>query len=147
MTVGATLVLATAAVPYSAHAQTPTPTPAPASGPVVLVGAGEPGYSVNQFGPKAITVAQGSTITFRANWLEPHTVTFIGAEPTPAPNDARATIPTFPGVIPAYDGTAFTNSGFLIQGAPPGAPVADSFRVSFPKTGSYPFLCIIHPPA
>src|SRR5262245_36937581 len=53
VTVGAALLLATAAAPYRANAQTPTPTPAPASGPVVLVGSGEPGYSVNAFGPKA----------------------------------------------------------------------------------------------
>lgn len=144
VTVGLALLLASAIQPYRASAQTPTPTAA-ASGPVILVGSGEPGYSVNQFGPKTLTVAQGATVTFRANWLEPHTVTFPGPEANPAPDDARATVPTFPGMVPAYDGTKFTNSGFLIQGAPPGAPVFGSFQVSFSKTGTYPFLCIIHP--
>jgi len=114
-------------------------------GPVVLVGSGEPGYSVNLFGPKTITVAQGSTITFKSNWLEPHTVTFTGTEAMPRPDDARATTRIPASGTPAYDGTTFTNSGFLIQGAPPGAPVAASFNVSFPKTGTFPFLCIIHP--
>jgi plastocyanin len=143
--VGVVLLLGAVASPYRASAQTPTPTPTAVPGPVVLVGSGEPGYSVNRFGPTALTVAQGTTVTFRANWLEPHTVTFPGTEANPAPDDARAPIPTFPGTVPAYDGTKFTNSGFVIQGAPPGAPVFASFQMSFSKTGTFPFLCILHP--
>jgi plastocyanin len=72
---------------------------------VVLVGQASHGYSVNQFGPKTLTVAQGATVTFRGNWLEPHTVTFTGTEPMPTSRRLAGNDQTAPGVN-TYDGTS-----------------------------------------
>jgi plastocyanin len=128
--------------PVAAQTPTPTPTatatPTPVS-PVVLVGAGEPGYSVNLYGSSSVTVAQGTTVSFRPNWLEPHTVSFVPAgAPMPSPEDPRAPAPTNPGQVVGYTGSTFLNSGFIVRGMP-------AFQVSFPQTGAFPFLCIIHP--
>jgi plastocyanin len=104
---------------------------------VILVGTGEPGYAVNLFGPDRVTVATGTTVTFRNPWFEPHTVTFPGQNPVPPPSDPQAPVPTHPGQTVAYNGTDFVNSGFFFRG--------QDFRISFPNTGSFTFLCIIHP--
>jgi plastocyanin len=104
---------------------------------------------VNLYGsknPNAITVAQGTTVTFRGNWLEPHTVTFVPAgQPVPPPGSPDEAVPTHPGQVPAINGSTFVNSGFIIQNAPPGAPVVAQFQASFPNSGAFPFLCILHP--
>jgi plastocyanin len=121
----------------TAGAQTPVPTSA-ATGPVIQAGAGEPGYAVNLFGPNAVTIPVGGTVTFKSGWLEPHTVTFLGGAATPAPSDPKAPVPTNPGQVVAYDGTTFLNSGFITSRDA-------AFQVSFPKAGTYPFICIIHP--
>lgn len=123
-------------MPASAQTPTPTTTPTPL---VVLAGAGEPGYAVNQFGPAALTVTTGSTVSFKANWLEPHTVTFLGGSPRPTPADPKAPVPSNPGQLVAYDGTKYLSSGFITPRD------AQPFQVLFPKAGTYPFLCIIHP--
>jgi len=110
---------------------------AQATGLRVQVGAGEPGYAVNLFGASTVTVPVGSTVTFEPNWIEPHTVTFMGTEATPPPSDPRAPAPTNPGEVVAYTGTTFLNSGFIFPG--------QTFDVSFPAAGSFSFLCILHP--
>ena len=132
------LLASSLAIAIPAGAQTPTPTAAPAS-LVVLAGAGEPGYAVNQFGPASLTVPTGATVSFKSNWLEPHTVTFLGGSPRPTPADPKAPVPTNPGQAVAYDGTKYLSSGFITPRD------AKPFQVSFPKAGTYPFLCIIHP--
>jgi plastocyanin len=119
---------------------------AQATGPVVLVGAGEPGYSVNLFGVNAVTVSQGTTVTFRGNWIEPHTVTFVPAgQQPPPPGSPSESVPTHPGQVPSITGSQLVNSGFVIQNAPAGAPVFAQFQASFPNTGSFPLLCLLHP--
>ena len=127
------------AVPAAAQTPTSTPTATATSTPLVVkVGSGEPGYAVNLYGPGAITVQTGSTLSFKGNWLEPHTVTFLGGSPRPTPADPKAPVPTDPGKVVGYDGTKYLSSGFITSRDP-------AFSVSFPKAGTYPFLCIIHP--
>lgn len=88
---------------------------AQAAGPTVLVGAGELGYAVNLFGGGNLTVRTGTTVTFKANWLEPHTVTFSAGAPIPPPSDSKAPVPSNPGVpVQSYDGTKYLSSGFII---------------------------------
>lgn len=121
-----------------ADAQTPTPTAAPASAVVVQAGSGEAGYAVNLFGPDKVTVPVGATVGFKTAWFEPHTVTFLGGRATPTPGDPTAPVPSHPGQVVAYDGTQYVNSGFITSRSP-------VWQVSFPKAGTYPFICIIHP--
>lgn len=110
---------------------------AQAAGPVIKVGGGETGYAVNLFGPSEVTVATGTTVSFKPTWLEPHTVTFPGTKPLPPPSDPTAAVPTNPGQVVAYDGTQYVSSGFIFP--------SDTFQISFTKEGSFPFACIIHP--
>ncbi len=107
------------------------------AGPVIKVGSGETGYAVNLFGPSEVTVATGTTVSFKPTWLEPHTVTFPATKPLPPPSDPTAAVPTNPGQVVAYDGTQYVNSGFIFP--------SDTFQISFTKEGSFPFACIIHP--
>src|SRR3954451_11404178 len=95
------------AIPAAAQSPTRPATATPAAAPslVVLAGAGEPGDAVNQYGPAARAVPTGATVSFKSNWLEPHTVTFLGGSPRPTPADPKAPVPTNPGEVVAYDGT------------------------------------------
>ncbi|MEZ4554288.1 MAG: plastocyanin/azurin family copper-binding protein [Dehalococcoidia bacterium] len=112
-------------------------------GPTIAVGSGETGYAVNLFGAPEITVIKGTTVTFEAGWLEPHTVTFPGMQPIPSPEDPNAAIPTNPGQVVEYGGTQFVNSGFIASGGAFGEN--KSFQITFAKQGSFPYVCIIHP--
>jgi len=106
------------------------------TGRTISVGTGEPGYAVNLFGPGEVTVNEGATVTFENPWFEPHTVTFYGETAPLAPSDPAAPVPTNPGEVVEYEGTAFLNSGFIFE---------DPFQVTFPDQGNFPFVCIIHP--
>src|SRR5207253_863871 len=122
---------------------TATATPSPL---LILAGAGEPGYAVNIFGPNAVTVGQGSIVTFKGGWLEPHTVSMVPAgQAPPAIGSPAEDIPSNPGSIPAIDGTKFVNSGLLFQTVPPGAPFLPQFQASFPNLGTFPLVCLLHP--
>lgn len=112
-------------------------------GPTITVGSGEPGYAVNLFGAPEITVTKGTTVTFKAGWLEPHTVTFPGNKGIPSPEDPTAAVPTHPGQVVEYDGTQYVNSGFIASGGAFGD--AKSFQITFGKQGSFQYACIIHP--
>ncbi|MGE0226947.1 MAG: plastocyanin/azurin family copper-binding protein [Dehalococcoidia bacterium] len=112
-------------------------------GPTIAVGSGETGYAVNLFGAPEITVVKGTTVTFEAGWLEPHTVTFPGTQAIPSPEDPNAAVPTHPGQVVEYDGTQFVNSGFIASGGTFGEN--KSFQITFAKQGSFPYVCIIHP--
>lgn len=103
----------------------------------IVVGSGEAGYAVNQFGPNAVTVTAGSTLTFKNTWEEPHTVTFPGSKPVPPPSDPTWPVPTNPGVTVAFDGVTYLSSGMVAKG--------QTFDVKFPTAGTYRFVCIIHP--
>ncbi|MFN8584375.1 MAG: plastocyanin/azurin family copper-binding protein [Dehalococcoidia bacterium] len=113
------------------------------AGPVIQVGSGEAGYAVNLFGAPEITVVKGTTVTFKAGWLEPHTVTFPGNKGIPGPEDPTAAVPTNPGKVVEYDGTQYVSSGFIASGGAFGE--SNSFQITFAKQGSFPYACIIHP--
>lgn len=99
----------------------------------VKVGAGEPGYTVNLFGPSTVYVAPGDTVKFTFPWLEPHSVTF--GIPAGDPSVLVG------GANPSFDGTGFISSGIVF-----GSPTStDSYSVTFPKKGTYDYFCILHP--
>lgn len=87
-----------------------------------------------QFYPSTITIDAGDPVTWNYPAGEPHTVTFLGPKTSPPP-------PTDPSVpAPAggstYDGSTYTSSGFLLGG--------QTYTLTFPKTGTYTYYCLIH---
>ena len=102
----------------------------------------DPNIAVLEFMPKTITVPTGATVTW--NWtgtIEPHSVTFTapGQELPPPGSDPALFEPTPP--TGPYDGTAFVNSGLVPLGPTP----PPAFSMTFDKTGSFPYYCVIHP--
>jgi plastocyanin len=98
------------------------------------------------FLPTFLTVDEGDTVTWTMNAAFVHTVTFLaGGPPPPEPipsgegnslmlNPQNA----FPVGGPTYDGSAFVGSGILDgKGA--------SFSLTFPKAGTYDYVCMLHP--
>ena len=113
----------------------------------VQVGSGGQGVGIAAFLPEAITIHSGDTIHFvDPNAWEPHTVTSIppgGAVPdftvgTPQPGlNPLAAYPSFNGSgVQRYDPSQYYNSGLLNQN--------DAVDVSFSKTGTFSFICLIH---
>jgi plastocyanin len=102
----------------------------------VYVGAADMQAMVMRFIAPHVNIGVGDSITFdmAKNTIPiPHTVTF-GAEP-PGP---------FPVGNPhAYDGTGPLSSGIML---PPGfgPPGSSTFKVTFTKAGTYPYLCMLH---
>jgi plastocyanin len=87
-----------------------------------------------QYYPATITINAGDSITWRYPAGEPHTVTFLGPKTAPPPPDD----PNNP--VPAggnsYDGSTYTSSGFIAGGK--------TYRLTFPKAGTYTYYCLIH---
>ena len=119
-------------------------------------GGGRAGISVDMFMPSVININEGDSIQWNNPYEEIHTVTFLGRDKLPdllevVPSGTILKPPTVKFAAkafnaapargtPSYDGTSFINSGILAKGSP-----ATSWTVTFPKAGSYPFVCIVHP--
>ncbi len=87
------------------------------------------------FYPQTISVNAGDTVQWNYPTGEPHTVTLLGPRAAPAgPNDPTNAVPAGPA---NYDGSTYVSSGFLLLGK--------SYRMTFPKPGSYTYYCLIHP--
>ncbi len=93
--------------------------------------------------PQAITVGQGTTVSWTIAGPEPHSVTFLPPGQTmPSPESAEGQklfAPTPP--TGSYDGKSLVNSGLV----PLGPQAAPPFKVKFDTAGSYKFACVIHP--
>jgi plastocyanin len=120
----------------------------------LYAGDGRAGIAVNEFLPKTLNINQGDSVEFVNPFEEIHTVTFLAGTKVP---DFLLAVPQTKGppklqlhptaanAVPArgpatYDGTKLVNSGVIAKGSP-----ATSFTVTFPKTGSFEFICIVHP--
>jgi plastocyanin len=117
-------------------------------------GYGDPlgGADISRFTPENISVNLGDQITWTNDTFTPHTVTFLSGTPdipliTPVPGVAGS--PPFlaftpaallPAGGPTYDGTAYTNSGFIGKGVGP----TNTFALTFTKPGTYPYICHLH---
>jgi plastocyanin len=104
----------------------------------VAAGWGDKITSINRFGPAEIEVEEGTTVNWAIdNPYEPHTVTFDA--PFDDLTDPRAFAPG--GVLDGEDYTGgFANSGFIGKLAP-----YDSFSLRFTETGTYEYVCVLHP--
>lgn len=138
--------------------------PAPAATFNVGV-AGPGGVERLAFGPERLTVARGTTVTFRMSPLsyEVHTATSGPGDPAREPSSYLGTIsasfqsPMFdprgiypsepPGTIasisPSLHGNGFWNTGVLDRSN--ATPLPASGRARFDTAGSYTFYCVIHP--
>ncbi|MGE5597562.1 MAG: plastocyanin/azurin family copper-binding protein [Hyphomicrobiales bacterium] len=98
-------------------------------------GDGESGYSINQFLPKAITVTEGTTVTWQFPWFEPHTVTIPGNLD-----------PNGPEPEPTLNSTWPNDAGYLHSGTIFGDPSnPPTFSTTFTTAGTYTYICVIHP--
>jgi plastocyanin len=103
----------------------------------------DPNIAVLEFLPNKVKVATGTTVTWDIAGPEPHSVTFVPPGATVPPSteaDASLTFPT-PATGP-YDGTTLVNSGVQPLGA---ATQVQKFSMSFGKTGTYTYYCVLHP--
>jgi plastocyanin len=123
---------------------------------IVFAGGGRAGISVDIFRPSVINVNQGDSIEFQNPYEEIHTVTFLAGQETPefvvpAPPpvgmqpsgppklifNPKATTPVPASGVANLEGTTYLNSGILGKD--------QSWTVTFPRTGSFEFICILHP--
>jgi plastocyanin len=103
----------------------------------------DPNIAVLEFLPEKVKVAKGTTVTWSIAGPEPHSVTFVPAGATVPPStqaDPSLTLPT-PATAP-YDGTTLVNSGVQPLGPTSQVP---KFSMSFGKTGTYTYYCVLHP--
>ena len=93
---------------------------------------------VNVFEPSTLIVTEGDSIQWKVNVDEPHTVTFLnGGPPKGITLDNIDAANVKSGV--SYDGTNFIHSGFITPDP------TSSYTIKFTKTGSFQFVCLIHP--
>jgi plastocyanin len=125
--------------------------PPPPAGPVLNIptGDGEGTVTINEFFPPRVTVAEGTTVTWTIRSDEPHTVTFLGGQPMPGlfvfdlPGLPPAVNPQlffpapFPALMAPLTANTFAGSGLIERG--------QSFNVTFGATGTYDYLCALHP--
>jgi plastocyanin len=103
----------------------------------------DPNIAVLEFLPQKVKVATGTTVTWDIAGPESHSVTFVppGTKVPPSsaadPTLITPTPPTGP-----YDGTTLVNSGVLPLGA---TSQVQHFSMSFAKTGTYTYYCVLHP--
>jgi plastocyanin len=146
----ASLVLAcsvVALVAFAAPVQAASPRAAAVPGEVSLV-AGlndpkDPNIAVLEFLPEKVKVAKGTTVTWDIAGPEPHSVTFVppGTDVPPSADKTPALFGPTPATGP-YDGTTLVNSGVLPVGE---TSQVQKFSMSFGKTGTYTYYCVLHP--
>ena len=115
------------------------------------VGGGSGTIAANDFFPDAVTIHVGDTVHFTSTYPEIHTVSFLPtgmafpALVVPGPSgppqfgfNPVASTPTYTGTATTLDSTKLLNSGILNKG--------DFVDVTFPHTGTFHFVCIVHGP-
>jgi plastocyanin len=103
----------------------------------------DPNIAVLEFLPEKTKVAKGTTVTWSIAGPEPHSVTFVppGTKVPPSTESDPSLFAPTPATGP-YDGTTLVNSGVQPAGA---ATSVAKFSMSFAKTGTYTYYCVLHP--
>ena len=106
----------------------------------VTASVGDKVVTINKFFPVRISIKAGDTVVWKDGSLyDPHTVTF--ESPFASPEAPGVFIPGGTKTGSSYSG-GFSNSGFF--GPKPFFPV-QTFSLTFAKSGSYPYVCVLHP--
>ena len=144
---------------------TVAPAPAAAGEPrelTVLVGEGRDTTAIVGFFPSTVRIRAGDTITWKHNTDEPHSVSFfpeaerlVAQEIIPIPGGGPTDLMFNPEIVfpsePAdtYSDTGLFNSGVMLGevlvAELPGAPLIESFTLTFDKPGTYKYVCQVHP--
>jgi plastocyanin len=131
--------------------------PRPATGHVYNINAGSMYDSAvngsDTFTPAQLTIHAGDMVVWRGIL---HTISFGPAAQlvriqqtviVPVPQKAGPPILAFNPLVAlpsggqTYDGTGFVSSGLLT----PTGPQVPSYKLTFTKAGSYPYVCLLHP--
>ncbi len=103
----------------------------------------DPNIAVLEFLPATVKVATGTTVTWDIAGPEPHSITFVPPGTTvPPSSESDPTLQTPTPPTGPYDGTTLVNSGVLPLGA---TTEVQHFSMSFGKTGTYTYYCVLHP--
>ncbi len=110
----------------------------------VAVGYGGANVTVEEYFPRTVRIAEGTTVNFTQRSLREHTVTFLAGAPKPEPDIPQPEDPSVRMKNPLaefatrpngpYDGSSFINSGVMDQG--------ETFSVTFAKAGTYEYQCL-----
>jgi len=85
------------------------------------------------FFPGSITIDVGDSVTWTVEG-NAHTITFLGPLSSFPPGDN----PNSPFGGSTYDGSVLTSSGAMFPG--------NKYALTFTKAGTYPYMCLFHPP-
>lgn len=120
---------------------------------------GKPSWQGQNFYPNSVTINVGDSVVWKHNaGGEPHTVTFLG--PLKLSDVGDAVIPDpdsppgpggppklifnpkhfYPAGGSAYDGSAYTSSGFMADNL----PGPKEYTLTFNTPGTYQYLCLLH---
>jgi plastocyanin len=118
----------------------------------VLVGSQTDNMAIQgqRFLPGDITIDAGDTVTWKANSMEIHTVTFFnGGKPqaTLPPLDPTDPMQVTPQGGHTMDGTSYFNSGVMTTDTAAGplpVPAVASYSLTFPAQGTFTYYCLVH---
>lgn len=103
----------------------------------VILGNESKNSQQNIMQPKQLNLRAGDSVKFKNEVAVPHSATFG----TPPPGDPFALPASKAGV--AVDGSGLAHTGILLAIPDPSSPT--EFTMSFPKAGTYNYVCILHP--
>lgn len=125
-------------------AATATATPGAAETRTVVAGAQDlPGISVNHFGPAEIRIQQGWTVTWRNPNIEIHTVTFGIPRPAFGISDPAEILRLETEFLTPNPQRSVTYTGGPLNSGQ--FNNNQTFSVTFPNTGTFTYVCLIHP--
>jgi plastocyanin len=118
----------------------------------VIAGAAQDAYDIESFMPATVRIREGDSIAWNGSGYEGHTVTFfpdgrfnfeggdylIDAPDEPGAKEFNPMYALQSTAQGSYDGSAYVNSGFF------GVPAPGEYTLSFPKAGTYPYICMVH---
>jgi len=118
----------------------------------VLVGSQTDDMAIQgqRFLPGDITIDAGDTVTWKANSMEIHTVTFFdGGKPraTLPPLDPADPMQVTPQGGSTMDASSYFNSGVMTTGPDAGplpVPAVASYSLTFPTPGTFTYYCLVH---
>jgi len=122
---------------------------------VPMIGSASDRYSVFRFTPKPLTITRGTTVTWKnLDPFEIHTVTFLSGGKLPefimvqpqAQGPPKFLInPQVGAPTPqqTYAGAGYVNSGIISAPGTPGNPPT-SYSLTFTKSGTYRYTCVVH---